>query len=266
MHSLDRRSFLWAALATLSMVTRRLEAAGFEQKLGVQSYSFRRFTFEQALDMLTKLGLRSIEPYGAHLAPEATGDQADMARELLERFGVAPSAYGVVGFDADSDKSRNVFEFASRFGIGVLSADPAPESFDHLEVLCEEFEIEIAIHNHGKGHRYVGLDDLMSATRGRNRFIGVCLDTGHALRTGEVPHEMLRRLGDRVHGVHLKDWVAGGEERTLGDGDIDLEAVASALREISFSGPVSIEYELSPEAPLAGVATGLGRWLDVNGR
>ena len=256
-----RRSVLAGAAALAATAPLQgLRAAASPWRLGAQSYSFRRFSVPEAIARLKALGLRQMEFYSGHFPPAAGDPKTREAKELIAREKIDVPAFGVVGFDADEQKSRAIFEFARDFGIRSLSADPAAESLDHLDRLTEEFGVLIAIHNHGPGHRYATLDDLRGALEGRSRRIGVCLDTGHALRSAQKPEDMARALGERVHSVHLKDWVVGGDEQVLGEGDLDLEAVASALRDIGFSGPLSLEYELQPGDPVAGMRRGLTNW------
>jgi len=75
--------------------------------------------------------------------------------------------------------------------------------------------------------------------------------------------EALLALGERVHSVHLKDWIIGGEEQIVGKGDMDLEKVAQALKDIDFDGPILFEYEMSPSNPVADMQQGLANWRAV---
>jgi sugar phosphate isomerase/epimerase len=263
--SLSRRRFLGqtallAASAGLASNTRLRAHESRSWSLGVQSYSFRRFSTADALRRLKELGLSQMEFYPGHFLPVASGTDADATLALLRSQEVAIPAFGVLPFGSDEAKSRSFFEFAQRFGVGILSADPDPEAFPSLERLCEEFGVRIAIHNHGPEHRYSSLEDLQRAVDGRSPHIGVCLDTGHALRSGLKPHEMLRALGARVHSVHLKDWITGGDEQVLGEGDLDLPALVAVLRDLAFAGPLALEYELQPEDPVPDMRRGLANW------
>ncbi len=231
--------------------------------LGAQSFSFRNFDLEGALRCLRDLGLRNMEFCAVHFPPDATDPGFETVRETIARAAVSVPSFGVEGFGADVAANRQRFEFAKALGADILSADPAPEAFDNLEELCEEFQIKIAIHNHGPGARYDKVADTLKAVEGRHPFIGACVDTGHYLRSSEAPHEALEALGDRVHSVHLKDWVVGGDEKIVGEGDMDLAKVAAALKAIDFDGPIAFEYELSPDAPVEDMLQGLTNWRAV---
>jgi len=166
-------------------------------------------------------------------------------------------AYGVVGFGAEEAKNRAVFEFAKAVGIPCLSADPAPASFASLDRLVEEFGINIAIHNHGPGHRYATEENLLQALEGHHERIGVCLDTGHLARAGGDSVRLIRRLKNRLYGVHLKDVNAEKHDVVIGTGILPIRDILQALREVKFQGCLALEYELQPQAPLPGIRQSL---------
>lgn len=229
-------------------------------RMGAQSYSFREFGFEDSIKCLKELGLTCIEYCAVHFPPDASDPQFEQIKATLQAEGVAVPAFGVEGFTDDAAANRRKFEFAKALGIDVLTADPTPESFDNLDELVEEFGVKIGIHNHGPGARYDKVADTLEAVEGHSPMIGACVDTGHAIRSGEAPHEIIRQLGDRVISVHIKDWVHGGEEQIIGEGDMDLVAAVRALRDLNFAGPVMMEYENSPENPVPEMKIGFDNW------
>jgi len=73
--------------------------------------------------------------------------------------------------------------------------------------------------------------------------LGLCLDVGHLLVTGDLPvGDQIRRLAPRLVHVHLDD-IAGGvhEHRLFGTGDLDLHAALSALLETGYDGMAAVE-------------------------
>jgi sugar phosphate isomerase/epimerase len=232
-------------------------------RLGAQSYSFRNFDFEGSIRCLKALGVPLMEYCGVHFPPDPASEGFARVKSRLADEGIQVVCFGVEGFTADHDANRKKFEFAKELGIEVLSADPTPDAFDSLDALCEEFQIKVGIHNHGPGARYDGVADTLKAVNGRHPFIGACVDTGHYIRSGEAPHEVIEKLGDRVHSVHLKDWKQGGEEQIIGEGDLDLDKTAASLAAIGFRGPLVLEYELSPEGPVPEMRIGLENWRNA---
>lgn len=264
MSQMNRRRFLATGLAAAgAAVLARPSLSAFAQEefpLGSQSYSFRTFSFEGAIAELKKIGLNQMEFFSGHIPTNADDETMASVLATLEAEGIEVPCFGVEGFGPIAEANRAKFEFGQRLGIDMFTANPDPRSFDNLEELTEEFGIGIAIHNHGPGARYDKVADTLSAVEGRNPHIGACVDTGHVIRSGEVPHEVIRALGDRVLSVHLKDWTHGGAEQIVGEGDMDLIEVVRALRDINFNGPIMLEYEESPEDPGPDMAIGIENW------
>ncbi len=265
MQHITRRSFLGTGLAATTALALP-GRVGHAQALGgfimgAQSYSFRNFDTVGAFENLIALGLDKMEFCSVHFPPDANDPGFDAVKTLLEKSGVTVPCFGVEGFGDDAAANRAKFEFAKALGVGVLTADPTPESFDNLDELCEEFQIKIAIHNHGPKARYDKAADTLKAVEGHHEFIGACVDTGHSIRSAEQPHEVIKALGKRVISLHLKDWIHGGEEQILGKGDMDLVAVARELKALDFKGPVMMEYENSPEGPVPDMQEGWNNWI-----
>lgn len=234
--------------------------------MGAQSYSFREFSFEDSIGCLKELGQDEMEFCAVHFKPDATAPNFTAIKEAIAQAGVRVRCFGVEGFSRDAAANRKKFEFARSLGVEVLTADPTPDSFDSLAALCDEFHIQIAIHNHGPGARYDKVADTLKAVEGRTPRIGACVDTGHVIRSGEKPEDVIRALGARVLSLHLKDWaqsVGGpkGTETILGEGDLDMVAVAQALKAVAFDGPVMMEYEESPKNPVPDMRKGWENWL-----
>jgi sugar phosphate isomerase/epimerase len=188
----------------------------------------------------------------------STPEQIAAMNKQLEELGLSISAHGVNGFGGNAAANRKVFEFAKAAGIRILGADPAPEAFASLDELVKEFDIRIAIHNHGPKHRYNKVIDVLQAIENHDDRIGACADLGHYIRSGENPVEVIRLLKGRLYGVHLKDF-QDMQEKTkgviLGQGHLDVPAVFAALEQVGFpaDGALSLEYEENPQDPLADI-------------
>jgi inosose dehydratase len=256
----SRRSFLAAAgaaggMAVLGSPPRAAAAAANPLNLGIQMYSLRGYPVDEALRHARDLGFRFVEFYGGMfpIGSDAAAIAA-MKREVAD-LGLTITAHGVNDFTKDAAANRRIFEFARAAGIPTITADPHPDSFASLEELVREFDIRVAIHNHGPTSRYDKVVDVLRAVENRDRRIGACADLGHYLRSGERPTEVIRLLKGRLYGVHLKDF-AEMQDKTrgviLGRGHIDVPAVFAALVQAGFpaDGAVSVEYEENPMNPL----------------
>jgi inosose dehydratase len=234
--------------------------------VGIQTYTFRNFNLEQALTRIKDLGVRYAEFYRGHIPTNSNDDQIKAAKDLCEKYEVTPIAFGVESFGKDEAPNRRIFDFAKKLGVRYLSADPSPDSFDTLDKLVAEFEIAIAIHPHGPTgnalHRWYSAEVINQAVRNHHRLIGTCLDTGHLIRSAQPPHnrkldpaQQIRAMGARNFGLHLKDH--DNERRVdvvYGRGVLDVPGILTALREVKFTGYISIEYEANPNNPSPDVA------------
>ena len=129
-------------------------------QLGTQAYTFKKFTFYEAVDKAASLGLNWLEAYPGQ---RLSGDRPDVrlthempagirkeVKQKLADAGVRLVNYGVVGLPNDETECRKVFDFAKDMGIETIVAEPPPEALDLIERLCKEYKIKVAIHNHPK--------------------------------------------------------------------------------------------------------------------
>ncbi len=226
-------------------------------RMAIQSYSLRKFGFEKMVELAYALELRFVELYPEHL-PMSLGEQElNSRRRILRHNSLRPIAYGVVNFSKDHEKNRATFEFARRLDLASLSAYPEADSFESLDKLVEEFKIPIAIHNHGpEDKRYRTPEMIAKAIKDHHKLIGLCVDTGHFLRAGVNPVEVVREFKERVYGVHLKDVKSEGNEKkftVLGQGDLDTPNLLKVLKEAGFKGGLSLEYEEEADAPIPSI-------------
>ncbi|HBJ80313.1 sugar phosphate isomerase/epimerase [Pseudothermotoga sp.] len=114
------------------------------------------------------------------------------------------SNYGVVK-GKNQQEWKRIFEFARKMGVETLVAEPEPSQFDFLEKLCDEYNINIAIHNHPQPSRYWEPDSVLKYVSGRSHRIGACADVGHWVRSGLNPVECLKKLEGRIISIHFKD-------------------------------------------------------------
>jgi len=262
----------WAGSTLLSRIARAatprlaLSYGGFA--MGIQSFTLRKLPLDAMLDTVQSLGLAHVElipetkllfyEFGSHFPVSDDVAEIERVRRAAESRGITISASGV-HYVGDEEVARRLFAFATRARVPVLTIDPADEAQGPLDRLCAEHpQVRLGIHNHGPYFRYSTIADVEAALAGRQPNFGACVDTGHFIRSGEDPVEAVRRLGSRVHAVHLKDFRSEGffaEGCILGEGKLELRAFFAALREAGFGADdaLSLEYEESPDDPLADV-------------
>lgn len=223
--------------------------------VGIQSYSLRNFDLLEAVRHIQGMGVHFAEFYSKHLALDATEETIATTLKLLKTAEIKLAAHGVTGFSKDHEANRKVFKFAKAAGIRNITADPSPDSFESLGKLCAEYDVRIAIHNHGPGHRYDKLEQVAKALKDQHPHIGACVDTGHVIRTKEDPVKWVRELGPRVFALHIKDDIkqdGGSQNVVIGKGHLDVVAVFQAIKAIKFpaDGSISLEYEANPANPI----------------
>jgi len=230
----------------------------FTVRLGLQSYSLRAFGFDDAVKKAQALGLHFLEAFPAHLPQNLKPEELTARLARLKTAGIKVNGYGVCGIGKNEAATRALFGFARKVGIEVISAAAAPDALGMLDKLVAEYDVKIGIHNHGPGDRTWGrLQQLLDGTKDHHPNIGVCLDTGHLVRAGDDPIEAVRRLGPRLHSFHFKDTNAQKHDVVVGTGTLDLIAFFTALREVDFDGPFSLEFESNPRNPIPGITESL---------
>lgn len=224
-------------------------------KLGAQAYSFRLFSFADALRKIDSCGLKYVEAFpGQQIGGGLTGkmdfkmdaDTRKAIKKMLKDRGITVVAYGVVG-GKDEAEWKTLFEFAKDMGILNINSEPQPEQFAYIRPLAEQYKINVALHNHPKPSRYWHPDTVLAAIGG-SRFIGSCADIGHWVRSGLDPVECLKKLDGHVLGMHFKDVKQDTPDGKFhdvvwGTGNSKVEAVIAELKRQRFKGPISAEYE-----------------------
>ena len=225
-------------------------------RLGSQAYTFRNFTFFEAVDKVASMKLKYIEAYPGQVISKDSDEcfSYDMSAEAREKViqklksaGVKLVCFGVTGAK-DEVEWHKLFEFAKDMGIETITAEPDPEQMDYIEKFCDEFEINLAIHNHpeGSGSRYWNPDTVLEVVNGRSERIGSCADTGHWARSGLNPLECTRKLKGRIKSLHFKDLNMDGPDAhdvPWGTGVCNVYGILTELKEQNFKGVFSIEYE-----------------------
>lgn len=253
---LKTTSLAVAAAASLRLAPLAMAADKSRLKLGIQLYSLRGYKEAAvALQHAKDLGFEQVEFYGDMFPISSSREEIAAMKKRVADLGLTISAHGVNAMTKDDKANRKIFEFAKSAGIKTITADPHPDSFESLDALVKEYDIRIAIHNHGPTHRYNKVVDVLRAIENHDERIGACADLGHYIRSGEEPTQVVRLLKGRLYGVHLKDF-AEMKDKTkgviLGKGHLNVPAVFDALIETDFpaDGALSLEYEENPANPL----------------
>ena len=230
-------------------------------KFGIASYSFREFSLDDTIAMTDRLDIKYLGLKSMHMPLESSTGQIKEMAARVRQSGIDLYGAGVVYMNNEKEVN-NAFRYAQAAGLRVIIGVPNHELLPLVNEKVKEFDIKVAIHNHGPGDdKYSSPDDVYSLIKDLDRRIGLCLDIGHTFRIGQDPVVMLKKYRERLYDVHFKDVdkaSAEGENIECGRGVMDLPPVLAALMEVNYEGVVALEYEKNGNDPLPGAAESIG--------
>ncbi|MGH3663396.1 MAG: TIM barrel protein [Micromonosporaceae bacterium] len=210
-------------------------------------------------ELLARHGLAAVGGFVPVVLHQADRDPLDKVRAALDGFGdatmlVLAAATGQPGYD-----QRPVLDQA---GWQVLSAN-----LDRVADYAAERGVLATLHPH-VGTMIETADEVRRVLDGARA--PLCLDTGHLLLGGTDPAALARAAPERIAHVHLKDVQIGiaeqirsGELRytdavrqgvfcPLGQGDVDIAGIVSALAKAGYRGWYVLEQDTVLDAEPAG--------------
>ncbi len=267
-HEFSRRDFvrsgaLIAAAAALpaGIFTAAQERPGIETpiRLGLASYTFRNFDRAQLIGFMKQLNVSDLNAKEVkdHLPMDPQGESAALA--AYAAAGVKLHAAGVLYLTKDEDADiRSKFEYCKKAGLRVMVAgDPTPENLPRIEKFVKEYDIRVAIHNHGPEDKlWHSPLDVLNAVKNMDPRIGCCIDVGHAVRAGTDVVQAIHEVGPRLFNMHMKDLTDFNDKESqvaVGDGKMPVRKIFEALMATNYPGFVDLEYEIHPDDPMPGV-------------
>ncbi len=250
----------YAAMQGLPTVVRAAEEHGI--KLGVATYSLRKFSRPQAIDMLKQLKVQYISIKSFHLPYEYTPEQLRTAMDEFKTAGFTVLSAGNNNMAKDDDADlRRYFDYAKNAGIPMLVIAPSHETMPKIEKLVKEYNIRVAIHNHGpEDKHYPSPESVLKDIKNMDPRVGLCMDIGHASRAGADVVESARAAGSRLIDMHVKDLAdlsTAKSQCDVGDGKLPFPALFRQLKKMNYQGGVMLEYEINADNPLMGMARSL---------
>jgi len=234
-------------------------------KVGVATYSFRSLPIEEAIAGVKRVGLKyvSIKNVEKHIDLSHSKEERQKRTQMFRDAGVIPLSVGNISMKKGEEEIRAAFEFARDIGVPTIVCAPSHDAIPVLDKLVKEFDIKLAIHNHGPEDKgfFPSPFDVMRAVEKFDKRIGLCIDVGHTARAGVDPADAILKCQDRLYDVHLKDISALGNKNTpieAGRGILDSKSILAALLKIKFQGLVGFEYEKDGADPIPGLAESIG--------
>jgi sugar phosphate isomerase/epimerase len=229
-------------------------------RLGLASYTFRNFTREQMIGYMKQLNVKDLncKDVKDHLPMDPEGEAKALADYAAA--GIKLHAAGTIYFPKDEDEDiRSKFEYCKRAGISVIVAgDPAPETLPRIEKFVKQYDIRLAIHNHGPEDKiwHSPLDVLKEVKKYDVR-MGCCIDIGHTVRAGTDVVKAIHEVGPRLYNMHAKDltsFTSKESQVSVGDGILPIREIFEALIAINYKGFVDLEYEVHGDDPMPGAS------------
>ena len=216
----------------------------------------------KAHDLAAAGGFVPLVLHDPDIDPEQDVDKA------LDGFGNADQTAGqTAGQTADQATDRTVLVLAAATGADGYEGRPGLDTsqwstllanLDRAAARAAERGFPATLHPH-VGTMVETRDDVYRVLDGSD--IPLCLDTGHLLIGGTDPADIARQAAGRIGHVHLKDvrervaqqvtsgaisytdGVRAGLYQPLGQGDVDVPAVVTALNASDYQGWYVLEQD-----------------------
>ncbi|MXY70581.1 MAG: sugar phosphate isomerase/epimerase [Acidobacteriia bacterium] len=269
MKSTTRRSFLGtaavlpAASAAAASTQQASNGAGphhwDDLKLAVATYSLRKFSRSAAIDICRQLGVKYVNVKSFHMPYYLSADDLKAARKEFEKAGLEVVAGGNISLRSDdSSELEHYFKYAVAAGMPIMVCAPTHSNLGAIEKLAIKYDRKMAIHNHGPEDKfYPAPSDVIKRVKNMDPRMGLCVDVGHAVRTGADILEEIDGAWDRIYDFHVKDLADFGSKESrvdVGDGKMPIAAIFKMLKERKYQGVVGLEYEVVADHPQLGMA------------
>ncbi|MFZ0744673.1 MAG: sugar phosphate isomerase/epimerase [Terracidiphilus sp.] len=227
--------------------------------LGLASYTFRNFTRTQLIGFMKQLHVADLN--AKDVKDHLPMDPQEEAKALADyaAAGIKLHAAGAIYFQHNEDADiRSKFEYCKRARISVIVAgDPTPETLPRIEKFVKEYDIRIAIHNHGPEDKlWPSPLDVLKDVRQMDPRIGCCIDVGHTVRAGTDVVQAIHAVGPRLFNMHMKDltdFQSKESQVAVGEGLMPVRDIFEALIATRYKGFVDLEYEINADDPMPGV-------------
>jgi sugar phosphate isomerase/epimerase len=265
-YSLNRRDLLrGGALLTASSLLPTAARAAMNDpsaapspiRLGIASYTFRNFDQAHLIEFMKQLKTPYLNLKDMHL-PMTPLDKVKAQAAEYRAAGFILTAAGNISFNkVDDNDIRSKFEYCKAAGIPIMVCAPTREVLPHMEKFVKEYDIRMAIHNHGpEDKQFPSPLDVLAAVKNMDPRIGCCIDAGHTMRSGTDVVEAIKKVGPRLFDMHIKDLAnptAKESQVAVGEGVMPVRAIFKTLIDMRYAGNVDLEYEIFPDNPMPGV-------------
>lgn len=253
---ITRRETLKAA--ALGLTAAWLPAWRAEEKirLGVASYSLRKFKRAQAIEIIKACGTPYVNIKSVHLPYTLSPEELAAGRKEFDDAGLQVVGSGNNSLASEKDIAA-LFEYAKAARFPLLVIAPKPGLLPRVEEAVKKSGIPVAIHNHGPEDKdFPAPSDALKLIKDMDPRVGLCVDVGHTTRAGKDVVQEIADAGSRVLDMHIKDLknlLDPKSQAPVGDGKMPVPEIFRALLKLGYKGYVNLEYEIDENDPLAGM-------------
>jgi len=240
-----------ALLAAVSAAAPAI-AADLSSQLAIQTWTLRELNFDQVVEFARRHGIQDLQVIAKHIDPAASKEDWARKKAALDAAGLRAYTFGVAGTSMKKEDNRRLFEFAKFMGIKLIIVEPGDfRIWDNLEELVKEYDIRVAVHNHGIKSLYGNPAIVKQVIGHRDPRIGVCLDVGWITSSNFDAADVYRKYEGRVFDIHLKDKVvtktAKGDDVShdthIGEGQSNYTGLFAELEKSKYAGRLAIETD-----------------------
>lgn len=258
-------AFAKALLALACLLATAANTLAHEYEIGVQTWTLRNLNFDQVVEFCAKHKIKYLQLIANHIDPKGSKEDWAKKKAILEKNGLVAYTFGVNGTSLNKEDNRKLFEFAKFMGMKLIIVEPNDfKILDNLEELAKEYDMKVAIHNHGIKSLYGNPAVVQALLKHRDPRMGVCMDAGWVASGRFDVVKTYKDYGARVFDIHLKDKKVNTTERGdvatdvfIGDGDANIKGLLAALDETKYSGVIAIETDNNLKDPTEHVSKAL---------
>lgn len=246
----------WASIAATALGLCSASPAlaeGLSDQVAIQTWTLRNLKFDQVVEFAQRHGIKDLQLIPNHIDYKKESKEEIAAKKAkLEAAGLRAYTYGVAGTSMDKEENRKLFEFAKSMGMKLVVVEPGDfRIWDNLEELAKEYDIKVAVHNHGIKSLYGNPAIVRQVIGHRDPRIGVCMDVGWVTSGNFDAAQVFTEYKGRVFDIHLKDKkvvkTAKGDDVAndthIGEGDANYPKLLKTLRAAGYTGKLAIETD-----------------------
>lgn len=228
-------------------------AADLTSQVAIQTWTLRNLNFDQVVEFAKRHEIKELQLIPNHIDyKKESPEQIAAKKAKLAAAGLHAYTYGVAGTSMDKNENRKLFEFCKSMDFKLVVVEPGDfRIWDNLEELAKEFDIKVAVHNHGIKSTYGNPNTVKQIVMHRDKRIGVCMDIGWITSANFDAAKVFKEYDGRVFDLHLKDKrvqkTAEGDDVSfdthIGEGQANLKGLFKVLQETGYTGRLAIETD-----------------------